>query len=318
MPRFLAVFGLWLIVSTMAFAQGAAPQVNTATFDLGLQARALAPGVYVVEGTNADFSPANGCNIINTGFIVTGAGVLVINTGTSRRQGEQLRALIARTTDEPVVRVLHLNLHPDYFLGNQAFADVPRAATPATAAGMAREAVSYTTNLYRLCGDWMAGTEPLLPDAVAVPGPLRIGAREFELIEMQGHTASDLVLIDKSSGIAFVGGLVFAQRIPTTPHAEIDAWLASLDALTARGPAPIVPSHGPVNLGADGIAQTRRYLQWLDASFTAAAQAGLEMSDVLAQPVPAEFRGWAAFQTEFVRNVAHLYPRYEQRALQRR
>jgi len=123
---------------------------------------------------------------------------------------------------------------------------------------------------------------------------------------------------DKASGIAFVGGRVFAHRIPTTPHAQLDAWLASLDGLAARGATQIVPSHGPVNLGADGIAQTRRYLQWLDATFTAAAQAGLEMSDVLAQPVPAEFRGWAAFQTEFVRNVAHLYPRYEQRALQRR
>jgi glyoxylase-like metal-dependent hydrolase (beta-lactamase superfamily II) len=93
-----------------------------AVFDLGLKARALAPGVYVVEGANDDFSLANGCNIINTGFITTGAGVLVINTGTSRLYGEQLRALIARTTPEPVAQVIHLNLHPDYFLGNQAFA----------------------------------------------------------------------------------------------------------------------------------------------------------------------------------------------------
>ena len=314
----LAVICAWLASATFALAQGAPPRVDAATFDLGLRARALAPGVYVVEGTNADFAPANGCNIINTGFIVTGAGVLVVNTGTSKRQGEQLRALIARTTAEPVVRVLHLNLHPDYFLGNQAFADVPRTATAATAAGMAREAAAYATNLYRLCGDWMAGTEPLLADALAVPGELRIGTREFELLELQGHTDSDLVLIDKASGVVFAGGLVFAQRIPTTPHAQIDTWLKSLDALAARGATQIVPSHGPVAQGADGVAQTRRYLHWLDTSFTAAAQQGLEMNEVLALPVPAEFRAWAAFATERVRNVAHLYPHYEQRALPRR
>jgi quinoprotein relay system zinc metallohydrolase 1 len=291
------------------------------SFDLGLQARALAPGVYVVEGTNADFSPANGCNIINTGFIVTGAGVLVVNTGASRRQGEQLRALISRTTAEPVVRVLNLNLHPDYFLGNQAFADVPRAATSATAAGMAREGSAYASNLYRVCGDWMKGTEPLLPDTPAAAGPLRIGEREFELLEMAGHTASDLVLIDRRSGVAFVGGLVFAQRVPTTPHAQLDAWFASLDrldALAARGLRQIVPSHGPVQRGVDGIDQTRRYLRWLDTTFSTAAQQGLEMSEVLALPVPAEYRAWAAFTTEYVRNVAHLYPRYEQQALPRR
>jgi len=105
------------------------PRADAATLDYRLAARALAPGVYVVEGANADFTRANGCNIINTGFIVGRDGVLVVNTGPSRRYGEQLRALIARTTPLPVTQVLHLNLHPDYFLGNQAFADVPRAAS---------------------------------------------------------------------------------------------------------------------------------------------------------------------------------------------
>ena len=98
-------------------AQGT-PRVDLGRLDYGLAARALAPGVWVVEGANADFSPANGCNIINTGFIATGSGVLVINTGPSKRYGEQLRALIAKTTNEPVVQVIHLNLHFDYFLGN--------------------------------------------------------------------------------------------------------------------------------------------------------------------------------------------------------
>ena len=310
-----------LLLAQAVLAQGLPPRVNTSNFDLGLQARELAPGVFIVEGTNADFSPANGCNIINTGFIVTGAGVLVINTGASRRQGEQLRALIARTTTEPVLRVLHLNLHPDYFLGNQAFADVPRVATAATTAGMAREGAAYTANLYRLCGDWMKGTEPLLPDTPIAAGPLRIGEREFELLELAGHTASDLVLVDRRSGVAFVGGLVFAQRVPTTPHAQLDAWFTSLDvmtALAARGISQIVPSHGPVARGSAGIDETRRYLHWLDSSFSAAARQGLEMSEVLALPVPAEYRAWAAFQTEYLRNVAHLYPRYEQRALQGR
>ena len=226
----------------------ASPEV--ATLDYQLQARALAPGVWVVEGANADFSTANGCNIINTGFIATGDGVLVINTGTSRRYGEQLRALIERTTREPVRQVLQLNLHPDYFLGNQAFADVPRLATEATRAGVAREAAAYETNLYRLCGDWMKGTQALGPDTVLSVPPegrrWRVGQREFELLPLQGHTESDLVLIDRQSGVAFVGGLVFADRVPTTPHARVPEWLASLDRLGAMGLRTVVPSHGQI------------------------------------------------------------------------
>jgi quinoprotein relay system zinc metallohydrolase 1 len=296
----------------------ASAQADAATLDYRLRARELAAGVYVVEGANADFAPANGCNIINTGFIATGAGVIVINTGPSRRYGEQLRALIARTTKEPVVRVVHLNLHPDYFLGNQAFADVPRLATPTTRAGMQREAKGYEDNLYRLCGEWMKGTEAVLPSADAKPCTDRLGAHEFEWLELRGHTASDLVLVDKTRGVVFAGGLVFAQRVPTTPHAEIAPWRASLQALAAQPYKTLVPSHGRVDEGPAAIALTQRYLAWLDTAFRDAAERGLEMNDVLRMPVPDEFRRWAGFETEYVRNVANLYPRYEQKVLVQR
>jgi quinoprotein relay system zinc metallohydrolase 1 len=304
----------WLFGWALCVAQSTTAQA----LDYKLAARALADNVYVVEGANADFKPANGCNIINTGFIATGAGVLVINTGPSKLYGEQLRALIARTTREPVVQVLHLNLHPDYFLGNQAFADVPLRATATTRAGMQREAKSYEDNLYRLCGDWMKGTQALLPQQDIAPGLMRIGAREFELRELAGHTASDLVLIDKTSGVVFAGGLIFHQRLPTTPHADPKRWLASLDALAPLvADRTVVPSHGPVHRGDAGLAPTRDYLRWLDQSFARWAQEGADVNDVLRAPMPPAFRAWAAYPAEYVRNVAHLWSRYEKEALTR-
>ncbi len=311
-----------LLVAALMFpvslvAQGLASAANRATLNYGLKARALADGVYVVEGAVEDFSPANGCNIINTGFITTGAGVLVINTGVSKRHGEQLRALIARTTVEPVVQVINLNLHPDYFLGNQAFADVPISATAATRTGMLREARAYEDNLYRLCGDWMKGTEARQPTQTLGPGPLRIGQREFDLREYNGHTDSDLVLIDKTSGVMFAGGLVFADRVPTTPHANLPAWLQALDRLAPLANGSVVPSHGPVHDGSRGLQQTRAYLQWLDSSFARWAAAGWESNEVLRATPPEAFARWAAWPAEYTRNVAHLYPRYERAALQR-
>ncbi|MFO1328412.1 MAG: quinoprotein relay system zinc metallohydrolase 1 [Rubrivivax sp.] len=303
----------------MAAAAQPANRADAKTLDYRLQARALAPGVWVVEGENADFSVANGCNIINTGFIATGAGVVVINTGPSRLYGEQLRALIARTTREPVAQVLHLNLHPDYFLGNQAFADVPRRATAETRAGIARESAAYETNLFRLCGDWMKGTETLAPDVTLDPaangGRWTLGTREFEWHEWKGHTGSDLVLRDRASGIVFAGGLVFADRVPTTPHAQVPDWLASLDRMAMLPAGTVVPSHGPVHADGHGLAQTRDYLRWVDRQFGDWAAQGLDMNEVLRGAVPEAFRRWAAFDTEYLRNVAHLYPRYEQRAL---
>ena len=319
MPRLFAIaLALVVLCAIAALAPAQPVTAEVGTLDYHLRARELAAGVYVVEGANADFSVANGCNIINTGFITTGAGVMVVNTGPSRRYGEQLRALIARTTNEPVVRVVNLNLHPDYFLGNQAFADVPRLATGRTRAGMQREAKTVETNLYHLCGEWMKDTEALLPSADATPGVELVGSHEIETLELRGHTDSDLVLIDRTRGVAFTGGLVFVQRIPTTPHAQIAPWLDSLQVLAGLPFKTLVPSHGVVQADSVGIALTQRYLLWIDQAFRDAAEQGFDMNDVLGMPVPSEFRRWAAFETEYIRNVANLYPRYEQAALMKK
>ena len=300
--------GLWAAAQAVPADAGAG---------YALQARALAPGVWVVEGANADFSRANGCNIINTAFIATGDGVLVINSGPSRRYGEALRTLIARTTDEPIRELVQLNLHPDHGLGHQAFADVPRRATAATRAGVQREGKAFEDNLYRLCGDWMAGTALLPPDSPVPLGRQRMGRRELEWIELQGHTGSDLVLVDHTSGIVFAGGLVFRDRIPTTPHARLDEWQRSLDALQAVLPphAVLVPSHGPVRADAAALDQTRGYLQWLQGHLRAAAARGLDVNELLKHGLPAPFASWAAADTEYVRNLSHLYPAAEREAL---
>ena len=292
-------------------------RADPATHDYRLAPRELAAGVWVIEGAVEDFSRTNGCNIINTGFIVTGSGVLVINTGPSRRYGEQQRAAIARVTPQPVVAVLNLNLHPDYFFGNEAYADVPVYATADTIAGMQREVRAYGDNMYRLCGDWMKGTEARVATHALPAGPLKIGAREFELLRLSGHTASDLVLRDAASGVLFAGGLVFNNRAATTPHADLSVWLASLDRLQQVRYTWLVPSHGQLAKDGAAIEQTRAYLRWIDQSFERAARSGFDMAEVLALQPPAALRSLAALPAEYVRSVSHLYPRYEQRALER-
>lgn len=312
-------------------------QPDMAKLDYRLQPRAIAPGVWVLEGEVADFSRHNGCNIINTGFIATPAGTWVINTGPSLLYGQQQRQVVqataARTQAGAVQQVLNLNLHPDYFFGNQAWANafpdshpskptpVPTRALAGSMAGMQAEGPAYADNLYALCGDWMKDTASTPATAAIEPGHFTLGDHRLELRRYHGHTADDLVLLDHTAGVVFAGGLVFAERIPTTPHADLKAWLASLDALehTLRNfpLKALVPSHGPVYPDLRGLHQTRDYLRWLDARLHDSAQAGLDLSEVLALPLPERFARWGAVSTEYTRNATHLYPGYELQVLSR-
>lgn len=309
---------LWMIA---AFAGAALAQSrpDMARLAYDLRPRQIAEGTWVIEGAVDDFSRANGCNIINTAFIATGAGVVVVNTGPSRAYGEQQRRAIERVTREPVVRVLSLNLHPDYFFGNQAWSDRPTQALPGSISGMQAEGGAYADNLYRLCGDWMKGTESTPSRQAIEPGVLQVGGHKLELRRLSGHTRDDLVLIDHTTGVLLAGGLVFAQRVPTTPHADFDAWLASLDTLsrwiTTENIRQVVPSHGPLHSGLGGVEQTRDWLRWLTTHMRESAERGLDLSEVLRLPVPARFQAWAAQPAELHRSITQWYPRYEQQVL---
>lgn len=314
-----------LLLGLLAYAQAQAQTALTLP-DYRLQPRPLAADTWVIEGAVEDFSRANGCNIINTAFIATPEGTWVINTGPSRLYGEQQRAAVARATPQPVKRVLSLNLHPDYFFGHQAWAGVPTAALAGSIAGMQAEGRAYADNLYRLCGDWMKGTEstpstePI--DPARLPQTLRLGGHTLELHRLSGHTADDLVLIDTTTGVLYAGGLIFADRVPTTPHADFAAWQASLDQLErwhAQGKfRTVVPSHGPVHTGLAGLQQTRDWLRWMTTLMRESAERGVDLSELLRTPVPPRFATWAAQPAELHRSLTQWYPRFEQQALQGR
>lgn len=297
------------------FALGWALLLAAADMDYGLAPEKIADDTWVLTGRSEDFSFTNGGNIVNTAFIVTQAGVLVIDSGPSRAYGEQLRRAIARITRQPVVRVINTHHHPDHFLGNQAFAPDTLAALPGTIHGIHTEGGSFNDNMYRLAGDWMAGTEPVAPIQPLAAGPLELGGHQFELIALEGHTGADLAILDRSTGVLFAGDLVFHDRAPTTPHARLPAWQASLDTLEALPFRHIVPGHGPVAKDAGPIRQTRAWLGWLDRTLRQAADEGLDMTEALALPLPVEFRRLAVADAEYRRSVGQLYPALEQQTL---
>ena len=291
------------------------PVAQAAGFDYRLAPRQIAPGTWVLEGAQEDFSFANGGRIVNTAFVVTDAGVVVIDSGPSRQYGEQTVAAIARATDKPIIKVWITHHHPDHFLGNQAFATRTLGALERTISDIAAEGKAFNENMYRLVGDAMRNTEVAVPTEALVPGIVEIGGHRFELLALDGHTAGDLAVLDHTTGVLFAGDLVFHDRTPTTPHATIARWLASLDTLEALPIKQLVPGHGPVAADAGPIRQTRDYLKWLNGVLTQSAAAGLDMTEVMRLPLPKVFRQMAVIDAEFPRSVSHLFPAAEEAAL---
>ena len=303
----------WLLLLTLGCVQ-----LAHAELDYGLQPRQIAADTWLLEGRTDNFAEDNGGNIVNTAFIVTNAGVVVIDSGPSKRYGEALRQAIAKVTDKPVIKLLLTHHRPDHALGNQAFADVPIAALAGTTQLLREQGEAMAENMYRLVGDWMRGTEVLLPTEELQAGLLTIGDHPLRLLALRGHTGADLAIFDERSVVLFAGDLVFYQRALTTPGTPgLDVWLADIATLQALPWQLIVPGHGPLANSAAPFAQMTDYLGWLDGLLRTGAAEGAEMNALIRAPIPERFAAVNLSRYELIRSVSHLYPRYEQARFKR-
>jgi quinoprotein relay system zinc metallohydrolase 1 len=294
----------WLLLLVACQAQA---------FDYPLTAQQINPSTYTVFGAQADFTPANGGALANVSFIVTETSVVLIDVGPSKRYGEQLRALIKRTTPKPISHVFITHPHPDHFLGSQAFSDIGVYAVPATRQQISEEGNAYNDNMYRLVQGAMKDTAVAAPKLDA-PATLTVGGHRLKLLSLSGHSRGDLAIFDETTQTLFTGDLVFNERTPTTPHAHLPQWQQSLKTLSGIPFKHLIPGHGPEAKDTKPIRQTSDYLAWLDKTLTDAALAGLDSAELLTTPAP-KLGPLAVFQAEFARSLAHLYPSYEKATL---
>lgn len=299
---------IWFARLAMLIAM--VPTASADEFDYRLVPVEIATDTYVFVGRNEDVSPDNGGNVLNTAFIVTRDGVVVIDTGPTRRYAEQVRAIIRKVTSRPIVRVFNTHHHVDHVLGNQSYGDLVEAA-PATVEAMRREAPAHVEAMHASVGDAALGTELRVPSRTLQAGRVKIGDHELELIVSQGHSESDLVIFDHTTSVLFTGDLAFHGRAPTFASADVDEWIDALTRLDAYRFRVLVPGHGAPGRNATPIRETRDYLLWLSGRLENAATDGLTMSELIALPPPERFRKFGVIEAEYPRTVRQLYPALE-------
>lgn len=274
-------------------------------------AEQVADGVWMVRGADEAIGFANGGAIANSAILATQAGAVLFDPGVSRDHGLALGALAQRVTGKAVGRVYISHLHPDHAMGAAAFDPAIVHALSATRADLERDGEGFSDAMYRLLADWMKGTAVVLPQGDVTEGAAEFGGRKFRLLALKGHSGGDLALLDEATGTLLAGDLVFHDRAPSTPHASLPDWRASLDRLAALPHKALVPGHGPIDRDGSAIAQTRDWLGWVEQSLRDAVARGLDMSEAGELPIPPRFAALKAARYELQRSVSHFYPALE-------
>ncbi|MFN3991103.1 MAG: quinoprotein relay system zinc metallohydrolase 1 [Erythrobacter sp.] len=303
-----------------ALTAGLAPAMAQAESFAGtytLDADVIGEGIWLVRGADEAITPDNGGAIANIIIMASDAGAIVVDTGPSLAYGRALEALARRLTGTPVARVYITHLHPDHSFGNGAFAAGTIHALLATTAALAHDATGFEDAMYRLLPGWIAGTQVVLPAHEAAAGEVVFGGRRLTLLALAGHSKGDLAILDHASGTLIAGDLVFHNRAPTTPHADIPAWLEALATLEALPHRQLVPGHGPLCQHGTAIEQTRDWLGWLAQALREAVASGRDMTEAANMPIPERFADLAEARYELTRSVSHFYPGLEAELFER-
>ena len=244
-----------------------------------MTAEKISSRVWYVQGLSALGSPANQNFISNAAFVVTPAGVVVIDALGSPVLAERLLAEIGKVTKQPVTHVIVTHYHADHVYGLQTF---KAAGARILAQRAAEEYMTSETAVKRLhdsrqtLAPWVNDKTVLVSADQWIDGPitLTVGGVKIEIQPVgPAHTAEDLVVYLPQEKVLFAGDLVFRRRIPFVGQADSGHWIAALDALLGFGAAVVVPGHGPLSTDVStDMRSTRDYLVYLRSVMGPAAR----------------------------------------------
>jgi len=223
----------------------------------------------------------------NVGFVVTGEGVILINTPMV--QARQWRDEIAGVTDQRVVYIINTDYHPECIMGNHVF------GAPVIAHELAwRKVRSYGDSFRHRLIDAFKGE----PKVAAELKSLRIvtpqitltsrmnlykGNKVLRLIHVGGHTPASIIVHIPGDGVLFAGDVVVNGVHPLMGEANSKEWLGALTYI--RRPwvkaGVIVPGEGEI-CDKEATEKLSQYIRRLRARMRGAYSKGHSRAEAVA------------------------------------
>ncbi len=218
------------------------------------------PGVWSAIGATAPPGYDNSGHNNNLSFIVTGDGVVVVNSGTSYLLAAALHDEIKKVTEQEVVLVINENGQGHAMLGNGYwFAQgVPILAHEAAAQAFDDDGYGALAQMRSYAKERAEGTTVQLPtETLSDSRIIESGDFRIEVLWLGlAHSPGDIVVWLPNQRLVITGDMAFSERLlPIFEDTETAAWLESWQRFEALEALYVIPGHGhPTNM-----AQVRRY-----------------------------------------------------------
>ncbi|MGB5258944.1 MAG: MBL fold metallo-hydrolase [Gammaproteobacteria bacterium] len=275
-------------------------------------AQQLSDHVWVIHGPTELPNPGNKGFMNNPAFVVTSAGVVVIDPGSTLETGRMVLRQIKKVTEKPVTHVFASHIHGDHWLGNQAIRETHPAARFYAHPVMikqanAGDAESWVAIMEQLTGGASKGTEAVIPDQPLTDGQeIRVGDVTFRVyLADWAHTKTDAMVEVVEDSLLATGDNALYKRIGRMDDGSFRGNLAACEQALDMNLKHYIPGHGPAG-GAEVIKPFCTYLKTLYDKVAALYEEGLsdfEMKDAVIESLP-EYQDWSGFSDEVGKHIS--------------
>jgi cyclase len=257
-----------------------------------------------VQNVTANVFVETGVRGCNPGYVVTGDGVVVVDTPQLPTKAVQMRQE-AESRGE-IRYLINTEHHVDHIFGNYYFKG---AGTVVNHRGVYENFMVVTPDLdpFAYAAEAIPTDDPdgegIFPDrdeyyedpnkgtiVFDADLTLTVGDHTFELIHTPGHTPGQLAVHVPEERVVFTGDTIFSECQTWLMTSDVDQWLVALETIGRLDVDHIAPGHGPVVTKSYLDVQRSNLLDWKAAVAAAVA------------------KGWSREETIERVNFADRYP----------
>ena len=293
-----------IIVTTLSFVFG---------FEYNLKPVKVTENVYCFFGKLETISKKNAGNMVNSCFVQTKEGFVVIDSGPTFSYAEQAYNQMQKIAKLPVKYVIVTHDHDDHWQGNSFYKSKgalligPRTYEQNVVAGM-------QTRIGTILGKELLGKTSIVKLDTVVDNNLTIGLGEksFQIKQLEpiAHTKGDLIVYVPQIKALFAGDLLFSGRLTSLRDGSLLGSIEALNKIEDYHATYIIGGHGE-NVSLEGEKAFKAYLLAIKNGVKKALDndIGLEqVTKVLTLPL---YKEWKLYSELHGRNILDAYRELE-------
>jgi len=239
--------------------------------------REIAPDVFV----ETEYHGAN------VGFVLSGEGVILVDSPMLPKQARHWLKEIRKRTGEPVRYIINTDHHRAHIVGNQYFPGANVIAHENAWKEMRSYGDSFRTRLLNMYRDRMPDAVAEWEESLQIVKPhitftnrsvMFKGDKEIHLITVGGHTPATSVVYLPHERLLFAGDVVVTNRPPFLSQGNTKEWLEALTYLRKLRYDILIPGHGELT-GKEATQKMSEYLRMIRRRVRTAYQSGLSKGD---------------------------------------